>query len=150
MRVNIVSKQITVTDGIREYVEKKMHRIEKYFGDANSDITVTLTVQKNTQTAEVLVHAKGLHLKGIGKSEDLYASLDFAIDKIERQVSKYKDRLNDRKQNAGAAGLRMSVYEAASMDSNNPEVLISKEFPGEQMNVESAVAIAFGMATLRC
>ena len=140
MRINIVSKQITVTDGIRDYVEKKMQRIEKYFDSSTLDITITFTVQKNTQTAEALIHSKGLYLKGLGKSEDLYASLDFAVDKIERQIAKYKDRINDRKQNAGAQKtLRMDVYEAASVDASQPEVLISKEFPADNMNVEEAV-----------
>jgi putative sigma-54 modulation protein len=139
MKINIVSKQIDVTAGIRDYAEKKMQRIEKYFDSSTLDVTITLTVQKDTQTAEVLIHSKGTYLKGLGRSEDLYASLDFATDKIERQVAKYKDRLNDRKQNAKPGKLHMNVYESASVDAKKPEILISKEIPADEMNVEEAV-----------
>lgn len=142
MRINIVSKQITVTDAIRNYAEKKMQRVKKYFDESNAvlDITITFSVQKNTQNAEVLVHTKGIYLKGLGRSDDLYASLDFAVDKIEKQVAKYKDRLKDRKEKgASGSALRMNVYEADAIESRKPAALITKEFPGEPMDVEEAV-----------
>jgi len=138
MRINIVSKQMPVTKAMRAYAEKKMPRIKKYF-DVPIDVTITFTVQKNVQMAEVLVRVKGLYLKGIEKSEDIYASLDLAIDKIERQVVRYKDRIHNRKYDNDNGFLRMNVYNVSSVDTSAPEIIVSKEIPAKPMTVEEAV-----------
>ena len=57
MEIKIVGKEITVTDAINDYVEKKLERIEKYFENATAD--VTLKANKNEQTAEIFVKANG-------------------------------------------------------------------------------------------
>ncbi len=137
MKINIVSKQIPVTDAMRSYAEKKMPRIKKYF-DVPIDVTITFSVQKNIQTVEVLVHVKGLYLKGIEKSEDIYASLDLAMDKIERQIVRYKDRIHNHKYDTDSGFLRMNVYNASSVEASAPEIIVSKEIPAKPMAVEEA------------
>jgi len=137
MKINIVSKQLPVTDAMRAYAEKKMPRIKKYF-DVPIDVTITFSVQKNIQMVEVLVHVKGLYLKGIEKSEDIYASLDLAVDKIERQIVRYKDRIHNRKYDSNNSFLRLNVYNASSMEANIPEIIISKEIAAKPMAVEEA------------
>lgn len=137
MNMNIISKNVPVTDGMRSYTEKKMQRIKKFFDDT-LDVTVTFSVQKNMQTVEVLAHTKGLYLKGVERSEDLYASLDLAVDKIERQITRYKDRLHARKYADSDGTLKMSVYEAASVEESNPEVIVTKDVGVKPMSVEEA------------
>ncbi|MDR0454035.1 MAG: ribosome-associated translation inhibitor RaiA [Deferribacteraceae bacterium] len=138
MKINIVSKHLPVTDAMRAYAEKKMPRITKYF-DVPVDVTITFSVQKNIQIAEVLLHVKGLYLKGIEKSEDIYASLDLSIDKIERQIVRYKDRIHNRKHDISNSSLRMNVYNASSVETDTPEIVISKEISAKPMAVEEAV-----------
>lgn len=137
MKLNIVSKQMPVTEPIRNYAEKKMQRIEKFFDD-QLDVTVTFSVQKNMQTVEFLVHAKGLYLKGIERSEDIYASMDLAVDKIEKQISRYKDRLIARKHVPMDGSLKMNIYEAASVEASKPEIIVTKEIGAKPMAVEEA------------
>ena len=137
MNLNIVSKSVPVTDGMRSYAEKKLQRVKKYFDDT-LDVTVTFSVQRNIQTVEVLVHTRGLYLKGMERSEDLYASLDLAVDKIERQIARYKDRLVDRKFSDTDGTLKMSVYEATSVEESKPEIIVTKDIGVKPMSVEEA------------
>jgi putative sigma-54 modulation protein len=141
MKINIVSKHLQVTDGMRSYVEKKMPRIQRYFDEDDVfDVTVTFSVQKNAQSAEVLVKVKGMFLKAIERSEDIYASLDLAVDKIEKQIVRYKDKFKDRKHGAGtgASSLKMNVYEASSVEAHAPKIVVTKEIEAKPMLVEEA------------
>ena len=139
MKINIVSKHLPVTEAMRAYAEKKMPRIKKYF-DLPIDVTITFTVQKNIQMVEVLVHVKGLYLKAIERSEDIYASLDLAIDKIERQIVRYKDRIHNRKYDNDNDNdiLKMNVYNASSVEASAPEIIVTKEIAAKPMAVEEA------------
>ncbi len=137
MNLNIVSKNLPVTDGMRSYTEKKMQRIKKYFDDS-LEITVTFSVQKNMQMVEVLAHASGLYLKGMDRSEDMYASLDQAVDKIERQVARYKSRLVGRKNSGPDSTLKMSVFEVGSVEEAKPEMIITKDIDVKPMTVDEA------------
>jgi putative sigma-54 modulation protein len=140
MNVQITAKNLELTNALKDYVEKKLLRIEKYF-DYVLDINVVLEIQKNVHTAEILVNAKGVFLKGLEKSEDLYASIDLAIDKIERQLAKYKEKLKDKVTNEalGSDVFKLNIFETESFDEDTPKIIISKEMPAKPMNIEEAV-----------
>ncbi|UOD34006.1 ribosome-associated translation inhibitor RaiA [Deferribacteraceae bacterium V6Fe1] len=139
MNIQITVKNVELTDAIRSYVEKKVSKVKKYF-DQVVDVHVVLDVQKNVHMAEILVNAKGVFLKGIEKSEDLYASIDLAIDKIERQLVKYKEKLKSKKliDKKFEAPLKLDVYESESFD-DKPVSIITKEIPVKPMDIEEAV-----------
>ena len=140
MNVQITAKNLELTNALKDYVEKKLLRIEKYF-DYVLDINVVLEIQKNVHTAEILVNAKGVFLKGLEKSEDLYASIDLAIDKIERQLAKYKEKLKDKVTNEalGSDVFKLNIFETESFDEDTPKIIISKEMPAKPMNIEEAI-----------
>ncbi|MCB4204495.1 ribosome-associated translation inhibitor RaiA [Deferribacterales bacterium Es71-Z0220] len=139
MNIQITVKNVELTDAIRSYVEKKVSKVKKYF-DQVVDVHVVLDVQKNVHMAEILVNAKGVFLKGIEKSEDLYASIDLAIDKIERQLVKYKEKLKSKKliDKKFEVPLKLDVYESESFD-DKPVSIITKEIPVKPMDIEEAV-----------
>ncbi len=140
MQVNVTAKHMVLTGAIKEYAEKKVAKISKYF-DEIMDVQVHLEVQKNLHIAEVLVDVKGVFLKGYEKSEDMYASIDIAIDKIEKQLVKYKERLKNRKnsdRNHGST-LKLNVYDTDSMMEQKPKVIISKSIPSKPMDIDEAV-----------
>jgi putative sigma-54 modulation protein len=140
MNVQITAKNLELTNALKDYVEKKLAKIEKYF-DYVLDISVVLEVQKNVHTAEILVNAKGVFLKGLERSEDLYASIDLAVDKIERQLSKYKEKLKEKIPNelTTAGTFKLNIFETESFDEDTPKIIISKEMPAKPMNIEEAV-----------
>lgn len=140
MNIQITGKNIELTNAIRSYVEKKVSKVKKYF-DQVIDVQVILDVQKNVHLAEILVNAKGVFLKGLERSEDLYASIDLAIDKIDRQLVKYKEKLKTKKlmDKDFEKPLKLNIYENDSMDSDKPSIIVSKHIPVKPMDVEEAV-----------
>lgn len=96
MNIQITARNINLTDAIRQYAEKKVSKLEKY-SDHITEASVLLEVQKNVHSVEVLLSAKGVFMKGLEKSEDLYASIDLAVDKIEKQLIKYKEKLQSKR-----------------------------------------------------
>lgn len=139
MNIQITVRNVELTDAIRSYVEKKVSKVKKYFEQV-IEIHVVLDVQKNVHIAEILVNAKGVFLKGIEKSEDLYASIDLAMDKIERQLVKYKEKLKSKKllEKKFEEPLKLDVYEIESFN-DKPVSIITKEIPVKPMDIEEAV-----------
>jgi putative sigma-54 modulation protein len=96
MNVEITGRHIVITPAIRAYVLKKLGKLTKIFGD-DINFHVVLDVEKERQTAEILLKSKMLQLTGKGQSEDLYNSIMRAIEKLERQALKQKGKLIEGK-----------------------------------------------------
>ena len=90
MKIKIIGKELKITEAINDYVEKKLDRIDKYFEDAEAD--VTLKAEKNVQTAEICVIANGEKFRAETEDKDLYASIDKDIDILEGQIRKLKTK----------------------------------------------------------
>jgi len=99
MNLTISGHHLDVTPALREYVLTKLERVTRHF-DQVVDINVVLCVEKLSekelrQRAEVTVHLKGKDLYAEQASEDLYAAIDILVDKLDRQVCRHKDRVQD-------------------------------------------------------
>lgn len=99
MNVTISGHHLDVSPALREYVLNKLDRITRHF-DQVVDITVLLSVEKlsekeRRQKAEVTLHVKGKDLFAECSSEDLYAAIDQLMDKLDRQVVRHKDKMQD-------------------------------------------------------
>jgi putative sigma-54 modulation protein len=99
MNLTISGHHLEVTPALREYVIAKLDRVTRHF-DQVVDINVLLTVEKQKekerrQKAEVTVHVKGRDIFVEHSAEDLYAAIDQLMDKLDRQVCRHKDRVQD-------------------------------------------------------
>ena len=94
MKITITGKELQATDAIKDYVEKKVQRIEKYFANdlETMEVNVTIKAEKNVQTAEMYVAVKGENFKAVTEDKDLYASIDKDIDILEGQIRKNKTK----------------------------------------------------------
>lgn len=104
MNLTITGHHLDVTPAIRTYVEDKMGRITRHF-DQVIDVTVTLSVDKLQQKAEVNVHVPGrdIHVEAI--EPDLYAAIDALADKLDRQILKHKEKAgNVHRESGGIKG----------------------------------------------
>lgn len=101
MNLTITDKELKATDAIKDYVEKKMPRISKYFGEEDFDVNVKIKAEKNIQIAEIFISAKGVNYKAVTEGNDLYASIDKDIDIIESQIRKEKTK-KERAQKDGS------------------------------------------------
>jgi putative sigma-54 modulation protein len=95
MNLNIVGHQLEVTPAIRGHVTGKLLRIKRHF-DHVLDVHVTLSASKVNQKAEVTLHLPGKEIHCACEQADLYAAIDLLVDKLDRQVLKYKDRHSGR------------------------------------------------------
>ncbi|MCY7338251.1 MAG: ribosome-associated translation inhibitor RaiA, partial [Chamaesiphon sp.] len=97
MKLVLQSKNIDITDAIRDYVHQKIEKAVSHFEQLTTEIDINLSVAKNpriaaSQVAEVTIYANGATIRAEEASEDLYASIDLVADKISRQLRKYKER----------------------------------------------------------
>src|SRR5690625_1955825 len=104
MKYNIRGENVEVTEAIREYVKKKVSKLERYFDTPpTSDVHVKISVYNNEQRIEVTIPMTDLLLRAEEKHYDLYAAIDLVVDKLERQIRKYKTKVNRKFRQKGAA-----------------------------------------------
>ena len=97
MKINIHGDKIKVTESIRDYVEQKLSKLEKYFNNASEiNMGVILRVRNNEQIIEVTAKMPKFTIRAEEHHEDLYAAIDLVVDKLERQIRKNKTRLTRR------------------------------------------------------
>lgn len=134
MRVNVRGKNIEVTDALRSYVEKRLGKLEKYLSNYG-DAQVTLMVEKDAHRVEVTIPVNGIVLRGEETTHDMYASIDLVIDKLEKQMERFKGRLNRR-----LRGTVEQQGQAAGNEADEPlEVVRVKRFAVKPMEVEEAI-----------
>ena len=123
MELKIRGDKIKITDSMKEYIEEKLGKLNKYL-EKNKDITahVIVKVKGFEQTVEITIPLKSFILRSEETQEDFYAAVDRTIDKLERQVRKNKTRL-------------MSKHEKASYDFNFDNIVVDKKADKEQHKV---------------
>lgn len=137
MKFIVSGKNLEVTEALKEKVVKKMGKLDKFFGPG-TEAHVTMSVQRNRQILEVTIPFNGGVLRAEEANDDMYASIDKAIDVLERQIRKNKTRL-EKKLHEDAF-----VPGNFTLDEDIPEeedfaIVRSKRFAIKPMDVEEAV-----------
>ena len=135
MKFVIVGKNIEVTQGLKSAVEEKIGKLEKYF-NPETEIHVTLSVEKERQKIEVTIPVKGSIIRSEQVSNDMYVSIDLVEEIIERQIKKYKNKLIDQKQSAGF--FKQEFIEKDYMDDEEVKIIRTKKFDIKPMYPEDA------------
>ena len=137
MKFIISGRNIDITDGLRSAVEDKLGKLEKFFTD-DTEIHVTLSVEKERQKIEVTIPVKGNIIRSEQVSNDMYVSIDLVEEIIERQLRKYRKKIIDKKQNAGT--FQQAFMEKDFVDENTNEIKIirTKKFGFKPMYPEDA------------
>jgi len=95
MEIQLTAKQLKITPALREYVQQKMGKVQKYF-DHIVWGQAFLFVEKRSHKAEMIVHAPGQTFRALATAGDLYSAIDLASDKIDAQLKKHKERIKSR------------------------------------------------------
>jgi len=90
MQVNITFRGIDSTEALKSHLEERVSHLEKYF-DRAIDAQAVLSLERYLHNADITIHAGQYVLRGRVKSEDMYKSIDEAVDKIEKQLKRYRD-----------------------------------------------------------
>ena len=135
MRYTISGKNIDITPGLRDAVEGKLGKLERYFSP-DTEVQVTLSVEKGRQKIEVTIPVKGSIIRAEQDSSDMYVSIDLVEEIIERQIKKYRTKLIDKKQSA------LSFSEAFLQEEPEQEepvkIVKTKRFAMKPMDPEEA------------
>ena len=140
MRFIITGRNIVVTDALREAVEEKLGKLDKFFA-SETEVHVTLGVQKERQKIEVTIPVKGHIIRSEQESDNMYVSIDLVEEVIERQLKKYKNKIIDKKQNAADFADEYMSYEDDDMSSDDAEeieIIRTKHFGIKPMYPEDA------------
>jgi putative sigma-54 modulation protein len=111
MEITVTFRHLESTDALRDYAQEKVSRIKKYLGTP-SDAAVVLSLEKRRHTAEITLNTDGITINAREVTEDMYSSIDLAVDKLERQVKKHKEKIKDHK--PGAQRERIARYNILS------------------------------------
>ena len=135
MKFIIVGRNIEITSGLREAVEEKIGKLEKYF-NPGTEVHVTLSVEKERQKIEVTLPVKGSIIRSEQVSSDMYVSIDLVEEVIERQLKKYKNKIIDKHQSSES----FSTLFLEDDDAGEEEIKIvrSKKFDMKPMYPEDA------------
>ncbi len=147
---NIRGENIEVTPAIREHIEKKVLKLERYFTEgANATANVNLKVYNDKQTkVEITIPMKNLTLRAEERHNDLYAAVDLIVDKLERQIRKYKTKVNRKfreKEGVAAFFASVSKSEGKSAEADSAEddhefhIVRTKQFDLKPMDQEEAI-----------
>ncbi len=141
MKYQIIGKNIDVTPAIRQDIEKKLGRMDKYFV-INDDVLCRAVVRSYTVGAkvEITIFTKPMTFRTEVKDNDLYAAVDLAIDKLEGQMRKLKTRM-DRTKEADSLGKAIAYenFEAEEREEEKDEIVRTKSIYLDPMSVDEAI-----------
>ena len=140
MKYLIIGKNIEVTDGIKEALLKKLHRMDKYFV-INDDVECRAVVRtyKTGQKVEITIFTKMMDFRAEVIDNDLYAAFDLAIDKLEGQMRKLKTRLDRRNKDGLGKSIAFENFEAEKEEAENDEIVRTKSYLLSPMSMEEAI-----------
>lgn len=137
MKFQFRGKNLQVTDALKEHVEKKLGKLDKYF-DIPPEAVVTLAVEKDRQRIEVTIPLNGYILRGEEESFDMYASVDQVVEKLEKQMAKYRTRLSKKIKGLSIKEMAVNSVEKAA-EEEGPRLVRTKRFAMKPMSVEEAI-----------
>jgi putative sigma-54 modulation protein len=142
MQVNITFRHLEPTEALKSHVRGRVQHVQRYF-DRPTEAHAVLHVENLHHHAEITLKAGRYLLRGTARTQDMYASIDAAADKIERQLKKHKERIHDHKTPARPfepVEIRHDVLDVlAHPERPSHKVVRSEQFQARPMTVDEAV-----------
>jgi len=149
VRVEFTGRQLEITPALKEFTQQKLNRIAKYLDDV-AEAQVTLSIEKHRQIAEIMIKTKSVSMSASEKTDDMYVSIGLAINKIEKQAKRLKQKIWNRKR-------KLNIRKQNQLKEWNPpapeegsalrefHIIRSSNFTLKPMTVEEA-ALQIGMS----
>jgi putative sigma-54 modulation protein len=139
MQLSVTFRRMEASEALRNYVQDKTSKLTKYI-DKPLESQVTLSMERFRHIADVVINADGIRIAGQEAHEDMYAAIDLVMDKIERQVKKYREKIRKHKPSqAKALTWRRDIYSEESFDEDSePLVVRTDSYFVKPMSVEEA------------
>lgn len=139
MKFNIRGQKIEVTNAIREYAEKKIGKLSKYFSNPDElTATILIKVKGKEQTVEITIPFKKIVLRAEDTNKDLYAAIDLVYEKLERQIRKNKTRLLQRKSKGTEIEINVD-FDNSDVTEDKNVIVRRKQLDTKPMSEEEAI-----------
>ncbi len=136
MQVTVIGRHMEATEALKQYATEKFSRLEKYL-PKTVQVVITLSVVKKVHhTAEAVIKSNGLVIQASEETEEMYSAIDLLIEKIERRVRRYKEKLVEHKHQTGKTGIAGASSES---EDRIPQIIKTKRFDLKPMLPEEAV-----------
>ena len=135
MKFIIIGRNIDITEGLKSAVQEKLGKLERYF-TPETEIHVTLSVEKDRQKIEVTIPVKGNIIRSEQVSSDMYVSIDLVDEVIERQLRKYKTKIVNQQQAGG--NFQKEFVEDEFLEDEEVNIIHTKKFGIKPMYPEDA------------
>jgi putative sigma-54 modulation protein len=128
MNIIVTGRHLEVTSALKNYAEKKIKKFDRYLSNI-SEAVVTLSVQKYRHKVEVLLKVNGVLIQAEGITGEVYSSIDEVVEKLERQIKKYKEKLVSHRKSEGKTDAIVIELEPMSPDEAAMQMdLLDKNF----------------------
>jgi putative sigma-54 modulation protein len=136
LQLTITGRHVEITDALKAYVEKKIEKLKKYSNNL-VDIHVIMEVEKKGQSVEIILNDDGTSFNSKETTVDMYESIDGAINKIESQLKKYREKLRTRKIKTS---LRVEEgVEEEVVTSIEDKIIARKKIGDKPLSIEEAI-----------
>lgn len=139
MNIIVNGRHLEVTDALKQYAEAKIKKFDRYLSNI-SEAIVTLTIEKYRHKAEVLLKVNGYLIQAEGITGEIYSSIDEVVEKLERQVKKYKEKLVSRRKGEGKTNV--TKVTTSPVDTGPPvdtgRIIKNKSFELKPMSQDEA------------
>lgn len=132
MNIIITGRNLEITPALREYAEKKIAKFERYLSNI-TEALITLSIQKYQHKAEVLLKVNGYMIQAEGITGEIYSSIDEVVEKLEKQIKKYKEKINSHRK-----GENKGSTPSAPESEKEPRIIKVKRFEMKPMSAEEA------------
>ncbi len=140
MKLNIRGDKLVVTDAIRNYIEEKISKLDKYFDNNDIEAKIVVKTANNKDIIEVTIPTNKYTLRAEERNDDLYAGIDLIIDKLERQIRKNKTKLNERYKRESFMDFNFDfIEEFENNEEDNDLIVKRKTIDVKTMDEEEAI-----------
>ncbi len=138
MQVSVIGRHIEVTEALRQYATEKFGRLERYLPKGVQAVITLSVVKKVHHFAEAVIKSNGVLIQASEETEEMYSAIDLLVEKIERRVRRYKEKLVDHK-HQGGRGETAGGGGVSHPDERIPQIIKTKRFDLKPMLPEEAV-----------
>lgn len=140
MNISFTFKNFEPSDHLKGYANKRFEKVAKYVSDVEADLQVNLLVDKFRHKADVILNSDRIHISAYEESEDMYATVDMVLDKLEAQLRKMREKQKSRAKKArGSKTVQMSVLSFEDMAQDSPPTIVgTDDYVPKPMSVDEA------------
>ena len=135
MQINVTFRHMDHSEELKDYISDRFTRLKKY-SDSPMNVNVVLTAEKFRKTAEVVITGDGIRAAAKQEHDDLRAAIDLVLDKIERQLKKFREKVKNRR--GGNQPQTPSAASTASESEDADQVIVIQKINTKPMSIEEA------------